>query len=83
MCWKLPFRCSAYSTAHTRDQRKVSRGTCALIFAVITLLQDGWTPLHIAAQHGHVEVERLLLDKGANKEAASNVGAVRPLMCLS
>ncbi len=26
----------------------------------------GWTPLHLAAQHGHLEVARLLLDHGAN-----------------
>ncbi len=41
------------------------------------VLQDGWTPLFVAAQNGHLEVVRLLLDKGANMEAANNVGAVR------
>jgi hypothetical protein len=37
-------------------------------------LQDGWTPVHIAAQNGHLEIVGLLLQKGANKDAASNVG---------
>ncbi len=50
-------------------------------------LQDGWTPVHIAAQYGHLELVRLLLQKGANLDAASNVGAVQlmrwklPLSC--
>ena len=26
---------------------------------------DGWTPLHIASQNGHVECVRALLDRGA------------------
>jgi ankyrin repeat protein len=34
------------------------------------------SPLYIAAKHGHSEVVRLLLEKGAKKDAANNVGAV-------
>jgi ankyrin repeat protein len=34
-----------------------------------THLQEGWTPLHSAAQNGHLEVVRLLLGHGANREA--------------
>ncbi len=38
--------------------------------------QDGRTPLHMAAQNGQLEVVRLLLGEGANKEAAEKVGAM-------
>ncbi|KXZ51175.1 hypothetical protein GPECTOR_13g662 [Gonium pectorale] len=36
--------------------------------------KDGSTPLHIAASSGHVEVTRLLLNAGANKDAADKDG---------
>lgn len=35
--------------------------------------QNGETPLVCAARYGHLEVVRLLLEKGANKEAADKV----------
>jgi ankyrin repeat protein len=38
--------------------------------------QGGATPLHNAAARGHVEVAALLLDRGANIEAANEVSMV-------
>jgi len=35
---------------------------------------NGWTPLNIAAQNGHVEVVRELLKHGAKLESANNKG---------
>lgn len=36
---------------------------------------QGWTPLHVAAAGGNVDVIGLLLQHGANVNAASNIGA--------
>jgi ankyrin repeat protein len=35
--------------------------------------QDGWTPLGIAAQEGHVAVAKLLLSSGAKVDQANTV----------
>jgi ankyrin repeat protein len=40
--------------------------------------QGGKTPLHHAAIHGHMEVVRLLLERGANLEAKGDVRAHAP-----
>ena len=42
----------------------------------------GWTPLHRAAEHGHVEVVALLLRSGASVEATGDFGW-RPQSCRS
>lgn len=34
----------------------------------------GWTPVYAAASKGHLEVVRLLVDQGANIDAATNAG---------
>jgi ankyrin repeat protein len=38
---------------------------------VSLLSSDGWTPLHLAAHFGQLEVVRMLLNKGANVKARS------------
>jgi ankyrin repeat protein len=35
---------------------------------------NGWTPLHDGARAGHVEVVKLLIDKGANINERTNEG---------
>ena len=47
--------------------------TVDIISDVKSYHQDGWTALHRAADNGHIEVVRLLLDRHANIEAVSNV----------
>lgn len=40
--------------------------------------KDGWTPLHAAADQGHVAVARLLLEHGAEVKRSNSFG-FRPL----
>ena len=37
------------------------------------LLQNGLTPLHIAAHYGHVDITELLLNRGADTDARARV----------
>ena len=38
-------------------------------------MKDGWTPLYVACENGHVDAARLLLDKGAEVDRATEDGA--------
>ena len=39
------------------------------------VLQDGRTPLYVAASYGHFEVAKLLLDRNADISKANKVGS--------
>ena len=41
---------------------------------------NGWNPLHLAAENGHKEIAELLIDKGANVNAKAINGGT-PLDC--
>jgi ankyrin repeat protein len=51
------------------------RATCVMshIMIHLLLLQDGWTPLHWAAYHGHAGLVRMLLQAGADATITSKV----------
>ena len=55
------------------------RHYCRPFLVLITPLQTGNMALHLAGQHGNVNVIRMLLDHGANKDAMSD-GGWTPLM---
>ncbi len=44
--------------------------------------QDGVTPLHFAAEHGHVESGKILLKHGADKSASSRRVGNNPLSSI-
>ena len=37
------------------------------------VLQDGWTPLGVASQNGHLEIVKRLIEAGANVNHTSKV----------
>ena len=41
--------------------------------AFITLLQNGWTPLHFACYEGHTEVVEILIKHGAQLDIRDEV----------
>jgi ankyrin len=42
-------------------------------------LKSGFTPLHIAAHYGNVNIANLLLDRGANVNFAASKHSITPL----
>jgi len=44
------------------------------LYAVLCVLQKGFTPLHIAAKYGSVPIAKILLSKGASPNAEGKNG---------
>lgn len=53
----------------------LSRERCHRLTRLVPPLQNGITPLHIASRRGNVIMVRLLLDRGAQIETRTKVGA--------
>ena len=47
---------------------------------VVDDVQDGWTALYIAAQNGHIDIVKHLIENGANINATDEVCFA--MMCL-
>jgi ankyrin repeat protein len=45
---------------------------------LIVALQKGWTPLHVAADQGHVGITSFLLNAGANAHALTREVGLPP-----
>ena len=41
---------------------------------VLSTLQDGWSALMTASEHGHHKIARLLIERGANLNCQNEVG---------
>jgi hypothetical protein len=55
---------------------------CMDLACTLSLQENWWTPLHVAAYFGHKDVVALLLDMGANVDAIETVSEVST-MCSS
>lgn len=42
--------------------------TCQLLLIQIDAMVEGQTALHVACQHGHCDIIRELIDRGADKD---------------
>ena len=43
------------------------------LWVVLSILQDGWSPLMIASWHGHHEILKVLIEQGANINSQNKV----------
>ena len=48
----------------------------------LCLVQDGYTPLHYAAQAGNVDMGNMLLQKDTNLFLHTNVGYIHLVYCI-
>lgn len=95
-CWQLGRpsagptrqRCALPQRPGPGTARCLAPHACTLrraLFVVFVLTQSGQTALHAAAEAGHADVVRLLLAKGADPEAGSEVSRVsspKALRCM-
>lgn len=65
-----------FSAVYVQEE-KIVEDMIARGVDVNTSTEDGWTPLHEAAQTGNIEIARLLLDAGASLTASSRGGLYR------
>lgn len=67
------FKRTAILTAAANGRENVVKFLLDLGTSVNVECPLGWTPLHLAAKGGHVNLIRLLLQRGANPRAKSNL----------
>ena len=51
----------------------VDAATTEGTWSIFHLIQDEWSPLHLAASRGKADVVKFLLENGANKDAQEKV----------
>ena len=73
MTWHYCFICMTLSTASTTKHRHV---TDSIYHYLPIHLQGGHRAFHVASQDGNVEIASLLLDRGADIDAKTNVSYI-------
>ena len=70
--------CSIWPAVHKDDVLSF----CFTYVCVACIVQDGWTSLFIACENGHDKVAGLLLQNGADVNAATKVSKKKKGGCL-